>query len=121
MKRQWSRGPHLNSLVLLLTLFLKRLDYRLISVKNVSRCFINFTNVEQLPFGSFSPLSKATGLDNIYAKIIRECADLQFRYVISLMNPWSLVYFRMIGNVLELRPLFKQGEPSDLYRLLHGS
>ena len=57
MKRQCSRGPHLNSRVLLLTLFLKSLDYRLISFKNVARCFINFTNVEQLPFGSFSPLS----------------------------------------------------------------
>ena len=57
MKRQCSRGPHLNSRVLLLTLFLKSLDYRLISLKNVARCFINFTNVEQLPFGSFSPLS----------------------------------------------------------------
>ena len=55
--RQCSPGPHLNSRVLLLNLFLKSLDYRLTSFKNVARCFINFTSVEQLPFGSFSPLS----------------------------------------------------------------
>ena len=57
MKRQWRRGPHLNSRVLLLTLFLKRLDYLLVSVKNFAGCFINFTNVEQLPFGGFSPFA----------------------------------------------------------------
>ena len=41
--------------------------------------------------------------------------SFQFHYVISLINLQSPVYFRVIGNVLELvTPLFKQGEPCDL-------
>ena len=47
--------------------------------------------------------SKATSLDNISAKIIRECADL---ILVSLCdffkNLYSLVYFLTIGNVLGL-------------------
>ena len=47
--------------------------------------------------------SKATGLDNISAKIIRVCANLisvSLDCVISLINLCSLVYFLTIGNVL---------------------
>ena len=55
-ERQCSREQLLSSRVSQLTLFLKRLGYRPISLKNVARCFINSTSVEQLSFGSTSGL-----------------------------------------------------------------
>ena len=59
--------------------------------------------------------SKATGLDNISAKIIRECADLISVSLCDLFNK-SLVsgIFPDDWKCARVTPLFKQGEPSDL-------
>ena len=63
--------------------------------------------------------SKATGLDNISAKIIRECADLISVSICDLFNK------SMVSGVFpddwkcdRVTPLFKQGEPSDLNNYL---
>ena len=59
--------------------------------------------------------SKATGHDNISAKIIRECADL---ISVSLCDPSnkSLVsgIFPDDWKCARVNPLFKHGDPSDL-------
>ena len=59
--------------------------------------------------------SKATGLDNISAKIIRECADF---ISVLLCDPFnkSLVsgVFPDDWKCARVTPLFKQGDPSDL-------
>ena len=59
--------------------------------------------------------SKATGLDNISVKIIRECADLISVSLCDLFNK-SLVsgIFPDDWKCARVIPLFKQGEPSDL-------
>ena len=59
--------------------------------------------------------SKATGLDNISAKIIRECADLISVSLCDLFNK-SLVsgIFPDDWKCARVTLLFKQGEPSDL-------
>ena len=63
--------------------------------------------------------SKATGLDNIFAKIIRECADLISVSICDLFNK-SLVsgVFPDDWKCARVTPLFKQGEPSDLNNYL---
>ena len=62
--------------------------------------------------------SKATGLDNISAKIIREC-DLISVSICDLFNK-SLVsgVFPDDWKCARVTPLFKQGEPSDLNNYL---
>ena len=59
--------------------------------------------------------SKATGLDNISAKIIRECADLISVSLRDLFNK-SVVSDIFPGDwkCARVTPLFKHGEPSDL-------
>ena len=59
--------------------------------------------------------SRATGPDNIFAKIIRECADLISVSLCDLFNK-SLVsgIFPNDLKCARVTLLFKQGEPSDL-------
>ena len=59
--------------------------------------------------------SKATGLDNISAKITRECAYLISVLLCNLFNK-SLVsgIFLDDWKCARVTPLFKQAEPSDL-------
>ena len=59
--------------------------------------------------------SKATGLDNIPAKIIRECADLISVFLCDLFNKSLLSgIFPDDWKCARVTPLFKQGEASDL-------
>ena len=59
--------------------------------------------------------SKATGLDNISAKIIRECADMISVSLCDLFNKSLLSgIFPDDWKCARVTPLFKQGEASDL-------
>ena len=59
--------------------------------------------------------SKATGLNNISAKIIRECADLISVSLCDLFNKSLLSgIFPDDWKCARVTPLFKQGEASDL-------
>ena len=59
--------------------------------------------------------SKATGLDNISAKIIRECADLISVSLCDRFNKSLLSgIFPDDWKCARVTPLLKQGEPSDL-------
>ena len=59
--------------------------------------------------------SKATGLDNISAKIIRECANLISVSLCDLFNKSLLSgIFPSNWKCARVTPLFKQGEASDL-------
>ena len=59
--------------------------------------------------------SKATGLNNISAKIIRECADLISVSLCDLFNKSLLSgIFPDDWKCARVTPLFKQGETSDL-------
>ena len=105
-----------------------RLANEIPSIANNNLSYINYINVNNNKF-SFSPIdcsivfshlnklcrSKATGLDNISVKIIRECADLISVSLCDLFNK-SLVsgIFPDDWKCARVIPLFKQGEPSDL-------
>ena len=105
-----------------------RLANEIPPIANNNSSYINNINVNNNKF-SFSSIncstvflhlnklcrSKATGLDNISAKIIRECADLISVSLCDLCNK-SLVsdVFPDDWKCSRVTPLFKQGEPSDL-------
>ena len=105
-----------------------RLANEIPSIANNNSSYINNMNVNNNKF-SFSSIncsivflhvdklcrSKATGLDNISAKIIRECADLISDSLCDLFNK-SLVsgIFPDDWKCASVTPSFKQGEPSDL-------
>ena len=74
-----------------------------------TNCSIVFSHLNKLC------RSKAKGLDNISAKIIRECADFVSVSLCDLFNK-SLVsgIFPDDWKCARVTPLFKQGEPSDL-------
>ena len=74
-----------------------------------TNCSIVFSHLNKLC------RSKATGLDNISAKIVRECADLISVSLCDLFNK-SLVsgIFPDDWKCARVTPLFKEGEPSDL-------
>ena len=74
-----------------------------------TNCSIVFSHLNKLC------RSKATGLDNISAKIVRECADLISVSLCDLFNK-SLVsgIFPDDWKCTRVTPLFKEGEPSDL-------
>ena len=63
--------------------------------------------------------SKATGIDNISAKIIRECADLISVSLCDLFNKSLLSgIFPNDWKCARVTPLFKQGEASDLNNII---
>ena len=74
-----------------------------------TNCSIVFSHLSKLC------RSKATGLDNISAKIVRECADLISVSLCDLFNK-SLVsgIFPDDWKCARVTPLFKEGEQSDL-------
>ena len=69
---------------------------------NNNRAFSVSSTSSSIVFSYLNKLcrSKAIGLDNISAKIIRDCADLISVSLCDLF--YSLVYFLTIGNVLGL-------------------
>ena len=105
-----------------------RLANEIPTIANNNSSYINNINVNNNKFSFsstncsivFSHLnklcrSKATGLDNISAKIVRECADLISVSLCALFNK-SLVsgIFPDDWKCARVTPLFKEGEPSDL-------
>ena len=81
--------------------------------------YINNINVNNNKFSfsstSSSIRSKATGLDNISTKIIRQCADLISVSLCDLFNKSLLSgIFPSDWKCARVTPLFKQGEASDL-------
>ena len=84
---------------------------------NVNNKFSFSSTSSSIVFSHLNKLcrSKATGLDNISAKIIRECAELTSASLCDLFNT-SLVsgIFPDDWKCARVTPLFKQGDPSDL-------
>ena len=86
-----------------------------INVNNNKFSFSSTSNSIVFSHLNKSCKSLATGLDNISAKIIRECADLISVSLCDLFNKY-LVFgiFPDDWKCARVTPLFKQGDPSDL-------
>ena len=84
---------------------------------NVNHKFSFSSTNSSIVFSHLNKLcrSKATGLDNISAKIIRECADMISVSLCDLFNKSLLSgIFPDDWKCARVTPLFKQGEASDL-------
>ena len=93
-------------------------DLSYINIINVNNNKFSFSSTSSIiVFSKTLIRSKATGLDNITAKIIRECDDLisVSLYKCDLFNK-SLLFGIFPDDCKSARvtPLFKQGEASDL-------
>ena len=93
-------------------------DLSYINNKNVNHNDFSFSSTSSsIVFSLLNKLcrSQATGLDNISAKIIRECADLISVSLCDLFNKSLLSgIFPDDWKCARVTPLFKQGEASDL-------
>ena len=85
--------------------------------KNTDQCFqLRPTRVNKV-FSLLNKLnkSKATGLDKISARLIRECADLICIPICDIFNQSiSLGIFPDDWKCVRVTPLFKQGDRDDL-------